>query len=232
MQKFNHEQPQEAAYTPWTPTGVAGWPSDPIDVAVQDFLDRVCAPLIGEVPYSQRAELREELGQHLRALIQAHIELGEPHDVAIANAEEQFGRPEKLARDWTAVQSRQKPGRRMKRWFRSQWQGMCAVAAVASVVCLYMLSLSAHTAAPLLQSTSNLVKQTNASSFDQLTLSVLTRGEAFNHQQVAQQECISCHRDNLTDTNYKHYWDVRATFDDSKPSEWKFPSPVPKGSTK
>src|SRR5688572_4418190 len=65
---------------------------------IEDYLDHVCAPLVGVVPYAKRQELRAELRSHLEALIATHQELGRGPEVAALEALRQFGDPQDLAR--------------------------------------------------------------------------------------------------------------------------------------
>jgi hypothetical protein len=70
------------------------------DPRLEDYLDHVCAPLVGVVPYARRAELRAELREHLEAFVATHEELGSPRDVGVLMALRQFGPPRELARMW------------------------------------------------------------------------------------------------------------------------------------
>src|SRR5262245_29496888 len=101
MQSWHYE-PQESSLLRFTPPILPTTSSveDPLEAAVQDYLDQVCAPLAGKMPYAERIALRLEIEQHLRALIEAHQELGTPPETAFAQAIEQFGKPEQVARQW------------------------------------------------------------------------------------------------------------------------------------
>jgi hypothetical protein len=70
------------------------------DPRIEDYLDHVCAPLVGVVPYARRTELRTELREHLEAFVATHEELGSPRDVGVLMALRQFGPPRELAREW------------------------------------------------------------------------------------------------------------------------------------
>src|SRR5437868_2390555 len=70
------------------------------DPRIEDYLDHVCAPLVGLVPYARRMELRTELREHLEAFVDTHEELGSSRDVAVLMALRQFGPPRELARLW------------------------------------------------------------------------------------------------------------------------------------
>jgi hypothetical protein len=72
---------------------------------LEDYLDHVCVPLVGLLPYAARQELRAELQAHLEADVAAHREMGSTPGQAIAAALQQFGDPHRLgqhcAREWT-----------------------------------------------------------------------------------------------------------------------------------
>lgn len=70
------------------------------DPRIEEYLDHVCAPLLGLVPYARRQELRAELRGHLEALVATHEELGSPRDAAVVLALRQFGPPRHLSRQW------------------------------------------------------------------------------------------------------------------------------------
>jgi hypothetical protein len=76
------------------------------DVRIQDYLDRVLAPLAESVPYHERQELRTELRDHLGLLIDAYAELGDEDPIAAALR--QFGEAKTLGRSW------------LRRWEREQ----------------------------------------------------------------------------------------------------------------
>jgi hypothetical protein len=76
------------------------------DPHLEDYLDRVCAPLVELVPYARRQELRSELRGHLEALVATHEELGSGRDAAVVLALRQFGPPRELARRWACEWAR------------------------------------------------------------------------------------------------------------------------------
>jgi hypothetical protein len=80
-------------------------PSRPFDgsggeARIEDYLDHVCAPLVGTVPYERRLELRSEVRCHLQTLIEAFEELGSPYNEAVDSALRQFGDPALIGREW------------------------------------------------------------------------------------------------------------------------------------
>jgi hypothetical protein len=70
------------------------------DQRTEDYLDHVCAPLVGVVPYVKRQELRAELRAHLEAMVASYQELGQSPEMAVVEALRQFGDPRDLARQW------------------------------------------------------------------------------------------------------------------------------------
>lgn len=76
---------------------------------LEDYLDRVVAPLIDDVPRARRRELRAELSAHLEALIEAHIELGSTPEEAMTAAIRQFGPPRQVGKQWLGEWRRKQP---------------------------------------------------------------------------------------------------------------------------
>jgi hypothetical protein len=76
---------------------------------IEDFLDHLCAPLVGVIPYRERALLREEARQHLESLIAEYEEQESTLDGAIEAAFREFGEPwrsgEELLREWRPAPS-------------------------------------------------------------------------------------------------------------------------------
>ncbi len=70
------------------------------DPRIEDYLDHVCAPLVGHVPYQRRRELRAELRAHVEAIAEARRELDGSEYDAVSYALSQFGNPAVLARQW------------------------------------------------------------------------------------------------------------------------------------
>src|SRR5688572_25868589 len=70
------------------------------DPLIEDYLDHLCAPLVGAVPYPRRRELREEWGAHLDSLVEAHREMGYGPAGSVVEALRQFGPPEQVSRQW------------------------------------------------------------------------------------------------------------------------------------
>jgi hypothetical protein len=90
------EAPYPAARRAWSPPAETA----DADPRIEDYLDHVCAPLVGRVAYAERAALRAELRAHLEALVAASQEVGMEADTAVRDALVRFGPPHVLARQW------------------------------------------------------------------------------------------------------------------------------------
>jgi hypothetical protein len=94
--------------SPLTP--VSGVVEEPTNPRIEDYLDRVFAPLVDSVPYARRVELRNELRGHLEALAASYRELESEPGVAVEEALRQFGDPRDLARRYADEWCRAVPG--------------------------------------------------------------------------------------------------------------------------
>ena len=111
------------------------------EARLEDYLDQVCAPLVGSLPYAARQELRREIHQHLRSLSAAYQEVGATPDSALSQALEKFGDPAFVIAQWRPEIQRRKSGRRdISAWFRSQRQGIGATLAAGSLFALLLMS--------------------------------------------------------------------------------------------
>ena len=98
-----------------------------MDARIEDYLDHVCAPLIGVVPYEQRQELRTELRGHLEALAVSYQELGRPPAHAVRDAVRQFGDPQRLVAQWKREWLRSASRTSERSWLRgSMWRPLIA----------------------------------------------------------------------------------------------------------
>src|SRR6476646_4572990 len=82
-----------------------GAPADPDRKSrVEEYLDHLCAPLIGMMRFTERRELRNEVENHLLALIDEYEEMGLRPDVAAEGALREHGEPwaigEALLDEW------------------------------------------------------------------------------------------------------------------------------------
>jgi len=74
------------------------------DAWIEDYLDHLCAPLVGIVPLSERRNLRAEVRGHLEALADEYGFQGRPPAEATAAALEELGEPwqvgQTFLREW------------------------------------------------------------------------------------------------------------------------------------
>src|SRR5215212_7119533 len=93
------------------------------DPRLEDYLDHVCAPLVGRVGYAERMGLRAELRAHLDAMVAASREVGEDED-AVLSALARFGPPHRLARAWLRARGpRGATSARSATWIALGWFG-------------------------------------------------------------------------------------------------------------
>jgi len=64
---------------------------------IEDYLDHLCAPLVGSLPYARRQEIRREAEAHLYASIEEHREMGLSVERATEAALQAYGAPYRLA---------------------------------------------------------------------------------------------------------------------------------------
>ena len=67
---------------------------------IEDYLDYLCAPLLGIVPYAQRRRLRLETEDHLLALAEDFQAEGFAPDEAVAVALREYGEPWRIGQDF------------------------------------------------------------------------------------------------------------------------------------
>lgn len=67
---------------------------------IEDYLDHLCAPLLGIVPYVQRYRLRSEAQDHLLSLIEAFRDEGATPAEATALAVREYGEPYQIGQGW------------------------------------------------------------------------------------------------------------------------------------
>ena len=65
---------------------------------LEDFLEHLCAPLIGIVPYAERRAFREEAHTHLDGLIREYVRQGQGEQEATEAALREFGEPWKVGK--------------------------------------------------------------------------------------------------------------------------------------
>ena len=81
--------------------GADAWPEDPL---IADYLDHLCAPLVGIVPLAERRNLRAEVRSHLEALADEYGFEGKSPPEATAAALLELGEPwqvgQTFLREW------------------------------------------------------------------------------------------------------------------------------------
>lgn len=63
---------------------------------IEDYLDHLCAPLVGIVPYPERFRLREETGFHLEKRAGGFVMDGMPERAAVLTAIEKYGTSQQI----------------------------------------------------------------------------------------------------------------------------------------
>ncbi|MBW3625550.1 MAG: permease prefix domain 1-containing protein [Armatimonadetes bacterium] len=106
--------PHPEPSTPENPPGEGRSLADPY---IEDYLDRVYAPLVGVIPYTRRRDLIDEMRSHLYELVQTRREEGAEEEEALREAFRQFGPPRRIARAWIEAESI--PWTRRQGWLAS-----------------------------------------------------------------------------------------------------------------
>ncbi len=77
------------------------------EAQIEDYLDFLCAPLLGIVPYAQRRRLRLEAADHLYALTEDYTAEGFVPSEAVSIAQREYGEPwavgQSFADAWTGA---------------------------------------------------------------------------------------------------------------------------------
>lgn len=90
------ESEARAAHSPFVPNP----PAEASCAAFHYYLELVCRPLRGVAPDAWVEDLRAELSSHLECLAEAHEELGEGREAAVAQACRSLGDPAQLGEQW------------------------------------------------------------------------------------------------------------------------------------
>lgn len=81
--------------------------ADSVEAQIEDYLDYLCAPLLGIVPYAQRRRLRLEAADHLYALTEDYSAEGFAPLEAVSIAQREYGEPwavgQSFADAWTGA---------------------------------------------------------------------------------------------------------------------------------
>ena len=82
---------------------------------IEDYLDHLCAPLVGVVPYAERQNLRFEAREHLLEIAAEFEAEGQKPETALTNAMQAHGEPwrigESFLRAWDGTASRRHSAR-------------------------------------------------------------------------------------------------------------------------
>ncbi len=85
--------PHDPNFSASPPAGAADSADAQIENSVEDYLDYLCAPLLGIVPYAQRRRLRLEAADHLYALTEDYAAEGFAPPEAVRLALREYGDP-------------------------------------------------------------------------------------------------------------------------------------------
>ena len=99
-----------ASHQPDMSRGIRADDAQTADELIEDYLDHLMAPLVGEMPYRMRVAVRDEMASHLRAVADAYVELGSEPDAAARDAIGRFGSAGLVARRWMAELDRHPAG--------------------------------------------------------------------------------------------------------------------------
>ena len=88
---------------------------------LEDYLDRLCVPLVEELSYGERAVIRQEVRTHLLAIVAAHEELGSPPEEAVQFALQQFGEAKEIGNSFLETRIQQQSTSQMGRLASLQW---------------------------------------------------------------------------------------------------------------
>lgn len=78
-------------------------PVDPITPVLDDYLDRLRAPLVGLVPLERRHRFLCEVAGHLEALVEDFVQEGDPPEAAVRRAIQEHGEPGRIAEAFLAT---------------------------------------------------------------------------------------------------------------------------------
>lgn len=165
--------------------------------AIEDYLDRVCVPFVETLPYAARVEMRREIASHLKALVLAYEELGDPPATATQKALGKFGSPEQVARLWRESSAMYSVGtqtktKRFTRQVQKHWPGVSVTLSALFLLAGWLAPLHPVTTPPqnVGTTTAVTVRQTG-SNLAAAGLSIA----GFKHLEAVQNKnCVDCHR--------------------------------------
>lgn len=85
------------------------------DDLIEDYLDHLCAPLLGIVPYGKRRRLRSETAFHLEERMRQYLEEGLSEREAVLKAIDKHGRSEQVGQEFLETWFRHLPKGRLAR---------------------------------------------------------------------------------------------------------------------
>ena len=119
-------------------------------IRVEDYLDHLCAPLLGVVPYEERLALRTETEEHLYALIEDREADGLPAPEATERALREHGEPWRIGEQFVDVWCRSHtPETVFTRYVSAATVRAFAFFGTASVTCILLLQYDALAPSPL-----------------------------------------------------------------------------------
>lgn len=101
---------------------------------IEDYLDHLCAPLVGVVPYDDRVALRSEAGAHIAWLIEEFEQQGLKREEAIEAALREHGEPWPIGAAWVDEWLRDAPTSALSRRLGSGWMRAFVAFGAASVL--------------------------------------------------------------------------------------------------
>ncbi|HZO86889.1 MAG TPA: hypothetical protein VFB38_01020 [Chthonomonadaceae bacterium] len=115
----------------------------PVDAQeqVQDYLDYLCAPLLGIVPYAVRQSFRQEAEAHLWAIVEEYQEQGLPEEKALYAAMQEHGDPSLIGQAFVEAWSEKAPRRSLARRIGPATWRAFGFFGVASALCLLTLEI-------------------------------------------------------------------------------------------
>jgi hypothetical protein len=113
------------------------------DEQIEDYLDYLCAPLIGSVPYRRRLRFRLEVHEHIDGLIMQYRGQGKTLPEAVHSALHELGEPGQAGQDFLQEWLEGSPHAGAKSVLRATVLRTFAMFGVATVLNLFAILLSA-----------------------------------------------------------------------------------------
>jgi hypothetical protein len=112
------------------------------DEQIEDYLDYLCAPLIGSVPYRRRLRFRMEVQAHIDGLIMQYQAQGQAPSEAVQTALRELGEPGQAGQDFLQEWLEGAPHAGAKSVVRATILRAFAMFGVATVLNLFAIQLS------------------------------------------------------------------------------------------